>query len=351
MLAQVTHILPITLIRRERLLSSSGRVVVRKGQKVSATDVIAEFRLNPRHMLLDIARSLSLPVREADQNIQCQTGDQVSQGDVLAGPVGFTKRVVRAPQNGRVIVAGEGQILLELEGPPVELKAGIPGTVADLVGDRGAIIETSGALIQGVWGNNRIDFGLMHVLARSPEDELKPDRMDVSLRGSVVLGGYCRDPQSLKLGVELPLRGMILGSMDAALLPYALKVSYPIIVLDGIGRRPMNPTAYKLLSTNDKREVSLNAEGWDRFTGKRPEVVIPLPASGNTSLPRDVVEFLPGQTVLVTRAPYAGQIGTLSNILLGLSVLPSGIKAQAAEIRLENGDNVVVPLTNLEVLV
>jgi hypothetical protein len=55
--------------------------------------------------------------------------------------------------------------------------------------------------------------------------------------------------------------------------------------------------------------------------------------------------------VLVTRAPYAGQIGTLSNILLGLSVLPSGIKAQAAEIRLENGDNVVVPLTNLEVLV
>jgi hypothetical protein len=113
----------------------------------------------------------------------------------------------------------------------------------------------------------------------------------------------------------------------------------------------MNPAAYKLLSTNDKREVSLNAEGLDRFVGKRPEVIIPLPASGNTSLPRDVVEFLPGQTVLVTRAPYAGQIGTLSNILLGLSVLPSGIKAQAAEIRLENGDNVVVPLTNLEVLV
>ncbi len=351
MLAQVTHILPITLLRRERLLSSPGRVVVRKGQKVSATDVIAEIRLNPQHMLLDIARSLNLPVREADPNIQCQAGDQVSQGDVLAGPVGFTKRVVRAPKNGRVIVAGEGQILLELEGPPVELKAGMPGIVADLVGDRGAIIETSGALIQGVWGNNRIDFGLMHVLARSPDDELKPDRMDVSLRGSVVLGGYCRDPQSLKLGGELPIRGMILGSMDAALLPFALKVPYPVIILDAVGRRPMNPAAYKLLSTNDKREVSLNAEGWDRFAGKRPEVVIPLPASGNTSLPRDVVEFLPGQSVLVTRAPYAGQTGTLSNILLGLTVLPSGIKTQAAEIRLDNGDNVVVPLVNLEVLV
>lgn len=351
MLAHVTHILPITIIRRERLLPSAGRVVVRKGQKVSATDVIAEIRLNPQHMLLDIARSLGLPVREADRNLQCAAGDQVAQGDVLAGPVGFTKRVVRAPQNGRVIVAGDGQILLELEGPPMELKAGLPGVVADLVGDRGAIIETSGALIQGVWGNNRIDFGLMHVLARAPEDELKPDRMDVSLRGSVVFGGHCRDPQTIKLGAELPLRGMILGSIDAALLSYAAKAPYPIIVLDGVGRRPINPAAYKLLSTNDKREVSLNAEGWDRFAGKRPEVVIPLPGSGNTALPRDVVEFLPGQTVLIIRPPYAGQTGTLNTVLLGQTVLPSGIKAQAAEIRLENGDNIVIPLVNLEVLV
>ena len=351
MLAQVTHILPITIIRRERPLSSAGRVVVRKGQKVSATDVIAEIRLNPQHLLLDIARSLNLPAREADQNIQCKAGDQVAQGDVLAGPVGFTKRVVRAPQNGQVIVAGEGQILLELDGPPKELKAGLPGVVADLVGDRGAIIETSGALIQGVWGNNRIDFGLMHVLARAPEDELKVDRMDVSLRGSVVLGGYCRDPQAIKVGGELPIRGMILGSMDAGLLPAAARAPYPIVVLDAIGRRPMNPVAYKLLSTNDKREVSLNAEAWDRFAGKRPEVVIPLPASGNITLPREVVEFLAGQTVLVTRAPYTGQTGTLNSFLPGLTVLPSGIKAQAAEIRLENGDNVVVPLVNLEVLV
>jgi hypothetical protein len=351
MLAQVTHILPITSIRRERLLPVAGRVSVRKGQKVSVTDVIAEVSLTPEHMLLDVARGLGLPAREADRNLHCQAGDQVAEGDVLAGPVGFTKRVIRASKNGRVIVAGEGQILLELEGPPLELKAGMPGSIVDLVGDRGAIIETSGALIQGVWGNGYIDFGLMHVLAKSPEDELKADQLDVSLRGSVVMGGKCIDPQVLKLGAELPLRGLVLGSLDAPLMPYAAKVRYPVFTTDGIGQQPMNNAAFKLLSTNERREVAINAEMWDRFTGKRPEVIIPLPATGNIGLPRETVDFLPGQKVLVTRAPYAGQLGVLQVIRPGLSLLPNGIKAQAGEIQLENGDNVVVPLVNLEVLV
>lgn len=351
MLAQVTHILPITNIRRERLLPVPGRVSVRKGQKVSATDVIAEVRLAPDHMLLDVARGLGLSPKEADRYLQCQAGDQVAEGDVLAGPVGFTKRVIRASKNGKVIVAGDGQILLELESPPYELKSGLPGSVADLVGDRGAIIETSGALIQGVWGNGRIDFGLMHVLAKLPDEELKVEQIDVSLRGAVVMGGKCLDPQVLRQGAEIPLRGLILGSMDAPLLPYAARVRYPVIILDGIGRYAMNSAAFKLLSTNERREVAINAEMWDRYAGKRPEVIIPLPATGNIGLSRETVDFLPGQKVLVTRAPYARQIGTLQSIRPGLTLLANGIKAHAGEIQLENGDNVVVPLVNLEVLV
>jgi hypothetical protein len=124
-----------------------------------------------------------------------------------------------------------------------------------------------------------------------------------------------------------------------------------VMIVDGMGRRPMNSAAYKLLSTNERREVALNAENWDRFAGKRPEVIIPLPAAGNVALPRETVEFLPGQTVLITRAPYQGMIGALQTIRSGMTVFPNGVKAQAGDIQLENGDNVVVPLENLEVLV
>ena len=128
MIAPVRHILPLTTIRRERVLPIPGKVVVRKGQKVGAADSVAEAKLNPEHLLLDVARGLRLSEEKADLAILCKPGEKVAEGDVLAGPVGFPKRVIRATKNGRVILTGGGQILLEVENRPFELKAAVPVT-------------------------------------------------------------------------------------------------------------------------------------------------------------------------------------------------------------------------------
>jgi hypothetical protein len=350
MLAPITHIQPLTAIRRERILPFPGRIVVRKGQKVSATDVVAESVLPQNHILLDIARGLGLSPEKSDSRLQVKAGAQVSEGDLLAGPVGLTQRVIRAPRDGQVVIVGGGQILLAVSGAPFELKAGISGIVTDLISDRGVIIENTGALIQGVWGNGKIDFGLLQGLARSREDVFSSDRLDVSLRGSIILGGVCKDLEVLKAAADLPIRGLILGSMVAALASDATKMPYPIIVIDGWGSRPMNSVAYKLLSTNERREVILNAQPWDRLNGNRPEVIIPLPASGDLPAPQDAAEFNVGQQVRVLRAPCAGKVGKILDLIPGVSALPNGVLALAGEIRLESGETLLVPLANLEVL-
>ncbi len=350
MKASVVHITPLTFIERERKLPIPGRVTVRKGQKVAPRDVVAEAKLLPEHMLLDVARGLGVPVKQADKLIQRSPGETVAEGDLIAGPVGLARRVVRAPATGKVVVAGEGQVLLEIESMPFELKAGIAGTISQLIPDRGAVIETQGAVIQGIWGNGQLDFGLLQTKLEKPDDVLTADQIDVSLRGSIVLGGILKDSNVLHKAADIPLRGLIVGSISAALLPLAIKMQYPILVLDAFGQVAMNPLSYKLLISNDNREVSVNAEPMDRFTGARPEAIIPLPAEGSLPKATDNLDFEAGQRVVLTRKPHQSSVGTIQYIFESPTVVASGIKAMAADVKLEDGEVVRIPLNNLEVV-
>lgn len=349
MLAPMIHILPVTTILREVMLPVPGRVLARKGQRVYPSDVMAEAVVAPEHLLLDIGRGLGVRPEEADQYIKVPVGVQVDEGDVIAERGTMARRIVRSPKPGKVVVAGSGQVLLQVGSKPFELKAGLTGIVVELYPERGVLIETTGALIQGMWGNGGVDYGLLTVRAKSPKDELRADRLDVSLRGSVVLGGYCGDLEVIRQLDELPLRGLILGSMSPALVPHALKVKCPVLVLDGLGRLPMNNAAFKLLSTSDRREVSINAARWDRLAARRPEVVIPLP-SGAANVPVQVAHYKTGQQVRMLRAPHRGLSGELIRLLPDPVKLPNGVEALVAEVILETNENVMVPLVNMEVL-
>jgi hypothetical protein len=259
-------------------------------------------------------------------------------------------RSIKAPRAGRVMIVGSGQILMEVGDTRVELRAGLPGVVTQVLPERGVVIRTAGALIQGVWGNGRIDNGLMVNLIEKPDDVLSAERLDVSLRGSVILGGHVRDAETLRAGAELPVRGMILSSLLSPLIVTAYQMRYPILVTDGFGAMPMNSAAFRLLTTNNKREVTVNAEHFDRYSGNRPEVIIPLPVTSDPPEPSSFERFAVGQTVRLRRPPGAGMIGAISGLPGGMSVLPSGLRAAAAEVKLENGETVLVPLVNLEVV-
>jgi hypothetical protein len=350
MFAAVKQVIPITLIQRQRLLPVPGRIPVRIGQKVSPTDVVGEAFPAPEHILLDINLGLGLNAEEADSYIQRQAGELVDEGDVLAGPVGVGRRVVRAPKKGRVVLAGGGQVLLELEGKVLELRAGFTGVIRELLPDQGVVIETSGALVQGSWGNGRMDYGLLHVLARAADEELRADRLDVSLRGAVVLGGFCASAEVLSVAEELPLRGLILASMDAGLVPQANRMRCPVLLTEGFGRLAMNENAYKLLSTSQRREVSILADRPDPILGGCPEIIIPLPAQPGSPLPLETAEIRAGQLVRVTHSLHQGQVGQIVALLPEGAPLPSGLVAAAAQVRFDGEEPVTLPLANLEIL-
>ena len=350
MLAPVLNVLPLATITRERTLPVAGKVNVHVNQRVNPTDVVAEATFAREHVLFDVARTFGVPIDAADKMIRVNTGDRVMQGALVAESGGMIPRSIKAPRAGRVMIVGGGQVLMEVGDTKVELRAGLPGVVTQVLPERGVVIRTAGALIQGVWGNGRIDNGLMVNLLEQPEDILSADRLDASLRGSVILGGQLRDLETLKAAADLPVRGLILSSLPSQLIVPAYQMRYPILVTDGFGTMPMNSAAFRLLTTNDKREVTVNAEHFDRYYGNRPEVIIPLPVSTDPPEPNSYELLRTGQTVRLRRPPYAGMIGTVADLPAGVSTLPSGLRAPAAEVRLENGETALVPLVNLEIV-
>ncbi len=349
MLAPTIQISPLTKIRRHRELPVPGKVLVRQGQKVEALDTIAETILSPEHLMLDIASSLNVSTEKADDLIQRAAGESIQKDDLIAGPVGITQRVVRAPRSGNIVVAGDGLVLLQVDSTPYEVHAGMPGTVTDLIPDRGAVVEATGALIQGVWGNDQTEFGMMQVRLESPDDQISADSLDVSLRGAIVLCGYCADPHIFQKAADIPLRGLIFTSMDSSLVRLARKAQIPVLILEGFGFHPLSAIGYNLLISHNGREISLNGEARDHYSGTRPEIVIPLDAS---QAPEDasltIEDFARGQSVRVVRAPHKGKSGTIETIYNKPVKFPSGVRVLGAEVVLSDDERATIPLVNLE---
>lgn len=350
MLAPVHHIIGLTTITRERLLPVSGVIHARLNQKVTPADVVAEANWAREHVLVDVTRMLGISPDQADRLIKCKVGENVAAGAEIAVGRGIFPRHIRAPRAGRVVAIGGGQVLMEAGETKYELPAGIHGTVIEIVQKRGVVIRTSGALIQGVWGNGRIDTGLLVNITETQEHILTSAQLDISLRGSIILGGMLKDAETLETAAQLPVRGLILSSIPSPLIQQAREMRYPIMVTDGFGAMPMNSAAYRLLSTNAKREVTLNAERYNRYSGARPEVIIQLPVSNDPPAPREVESVAPGLQVRMRRPPHMGMIGSIIELKPGLTMLPSGLRAAAAEVKLENGETAIAPLVNLEVV-
>lgn len=349
-LPSVTHVTPLTTIRRERVLPIPGVVTVRVNEKVQASHIVAEAEPAPRHLFLDIVRGLGVSERQVSQYLVRHEGDRADAGEVIAGPVGLARRTVRAPADGRIVSISRGRVLFEVRGELFRMRAGFPGVVIATDGTHSVTIQTTGALIQGVWGNGHMDYGVMRMVGAGPADRLKTDQLDVNLRGAVLVAGICDHPAPLHQATELSVRGVILGGLASDLIPVVQRLPYSVVVIEGFGELPINPPAFNLLSTNVGREVALYAHAANPYQSQRPEVIIPLPTSRDVGFPDEVVPLKSGVRVRVIRAPYHGEVGIIQKVLARAAQYPSGIRAMSAKVELEGGNVATVPIANLEVL-
>jgi hypothetical protein len=349
----VTRVLPLTTIRRERILPVAGEVLVNVGARVDSTSVVAHAELPGRYYILNVAQALRVSPEATDKYIRPKPGQPVEARQVIAGRrvrLGMVPRVVRAPQDGVVVAVGGGRVLLESAGEPVEVRAYLPGTVSDILPKRGVTIETVGAWIQGVWGVGDESFGVLKVLVDQPEQPLWAKSIDVTCHGAVLVGGLLEDRETLQQALELQVRGVVTGSLDPTLIGMAREMPFPVITTEGIGRAPMASPILELLRTNEGREAAISGRTQPRWGAIRPEVVIPLPANRGSPPPPPGASLAVGVQVRATRGPAMGAVGTVQQLPAHPLALETEARVWGAVVAFEEDGEQFVPFFNLELL-
>jgi hypothetical protein len=347
----VTRVTPLTTIRRQRLLPVPGDVLARVGDRVDPTQVVARANLPGNFRILPVAHTLGVPASEIQRYLRVSLDDVVKRGDVVAkkGRLGGTP--VKSPIDGTVTAASGGRLLIEARPRMFELRAYLYGTVSNVLHHHGVVVETTGALVQGVWGTDSESLGILKRITESPDEPLDAQSIDPSCHGMILVGGAGLSGEALERAQEVQVRGIVVGGMAPELISQAKQMSFPVIVTEGLGVVPMSTPVFRLLATNDGREASISGRVQFRWGIVRPEIIIPLPAE---TLPP--VEDQPGALLQVgtrvrmVRAPDTGTAGTIVALPNRPREIETGARVLGALVDLGQEEPIFAPLANLEIL-
>jgi hypothetical protein len=349
----LTQVIPLATIRRERILPVAGEVLVNMGARVESTSLVARAEVPGRYHIFNVAQTLGVSPDAAAKYIRVKERQPVRAGHVIAGrrvSLAMVPRVIRTPADGVVAAVGGGRVLLKSVGEPVEVRAHLPGTVSNVMPKMGVLIETVGALVQGVWGIGRESFGVLKVLAKQPGQALRARSIDVACHGAVLVGGSTMDQAALQQALELQVRGIVIGSLDPTLVEAAQEVPFPIIATEGLGQAPMAAPLFNLLRTNDGREAAISGYTQPRWGAIRPEIIIPLPARGASPPAAVGAPLEVGDQVRVIGGPAMGTVGTVRHLPISPWPLETGARVRGAVVAVEKEEEQFVPFFNLELL-
>jgi biotin carboxyl carrier protein len=343
-----TQVTPLVNVRRERILPAPGEVVVRLGERVEPTQIVARANLPGDFRVLPVAHQLGVPASKIKTCMRVKVGDEVRRGQVIAKR---GSRSVKSAIIGVLASSGGGRVLVEAQPMLFELRAYIHGTVTNVLEKQGVVVETTGAVIQGMWGAGGESFGVLKRVVKSPDKPLRARDIDPACHGTIVIGGSGLSEAVLERVQELQVRGIVTGGLPPELIEQAKHSPIPIIATEGIGTIPMSEPIFQLLTTNDGREASISGRTRPRWGVIRPEIIVALPAE---SLPSTQSQpgtpLTMGARVRVVRAPYLGQVGTVVALVDHARRIETDARVRGADVDLGDGTPVFIPLVNLEVL-
>ncbi len=339
-------------IVRARLLPPPAEVLVERGEVLAPDAIVAQARREGDIHAVDVAGALRISPRDVRGHLVVVEGQWLAAGTILAEKhVLFGRpRVVWAPVGGTIDALRDGRLYMRGDPRLLIRRAHLPGTVVDIIRERGAAVECTGLMVTGVWGAGGEARGALLVEPSSAEGPLRPESVTRDMRGAILVGGTLEDEETLRRARAVGLAGLVVPSLLPDLVDAAASCGVPIMCAQGYGRLPLAAPIYEALAAHSGEIVCLSASNADERYG--PELVVPLGQPGETTAPApaDGVTPLVGATVRLTRPPHAGALGRIIALPDSAPNAESDLPGPAVEVRLEDGRRVTVPIRNVDLL-
>ena len=361
----------LTTLRKERILPLKGELLVRKGDRVTADQVVARTELPGNVHSVNVANLLSVLPEEVPGKMLKSAGAAVTKGEVIAQSstlFGLFKSSVKAPVSGSVESVSEvtGQVLLREPPIPVEVQGYVEGLVVEELPGEGIVVEMNGAFLQGIFGIGGETFGEIEIAVDSPDDVLDAADIGPAQEGKILVGGSLVTSAALEKAVSCGVRGVVAGGIDDATIKEFLghdigvaitgteEKGVTVVITEGFGKIPMARATFELFRACAGRQASMNGATQIRAGVIRPEVVVPTEerkASGGPAAAVVAGGLEPGTRVRIIREPHFGSLGTVADLPSALQKLPSEAMVRVLRVELEgSGELHVLPRANVEII-
>lgn len=355
-----------TVVRRERRLPLRGEVLVKVGEEVTPDRVVARAELPGNVQMVNLAAKLSVDPARVASLLQRPIGEFVRAGELIAvskGMFGLMTTRVESPCDGTLesVSSVTGQVLVRERPIPVEMTAYVQGRVAEVLSGEGVVVESRGALVQGIFGVGGETFGRIVIATLGADQPLETAHLRPEHRGAVLVGGCHVSHDTLLRARELGVAAVVVGGFDdrdlRALLGRDLGVAITgqeelgltLVLTEGFGRITMAERTWDLLVSRAGQVASVSGATQIRAGVQRPELVIPAPNTGAPAAEDGGGSLEVGSVVRVIRQPWFGRIGRVAELPSELRPLETEALVRVLVVELaEDGMHVTIPRANVE---
>ncbi|MDQ3328702.1 MAG: hypothetical protein M3506_09295 [Chloroflexota bacterium] len=357
----------------ERRLPGPGQLRVGAGERVDPRTVVGMYSPPAEPLIINLAADLRETPAATVQALTVKVGERVAQGGLLArAKSAKNAREVRAPESGVLVAYDQtsGLATIQRSSPQVEFRANVSGTVLDLVPGRSVTIQTRGALVDGVWGAGGDTYGVVRVATGLPTETVALEQLDNRFTYSVLVAGGTVTAAILARCQELEVRAVIAGGVTPTelgrylgievgvqTLPESLLFLRParkqgarppvLMLLGGFDATEIDEAAWRVLMASEGREGSISATGWPTL----PRLIVQLPTSEVPNpVPLKQAVLNAGTTVVILGGSLANTLATVVDATVRRVSLPSGVSAEAIQVRIATGALLAIPVQNLRII-